>query len=231
MMQNTLFQEFFYVEQETTKSANCKKTGSRRIPEDNVSAGIGLCAKRSQGLRERTLKDYNKHFGYFCTWLTENYPELQFIDELTTSIIRDHINYMRYDAKRYANHKYINSEKQRIGLSDITVNIRHRTLKAIFNQLRRDKLIEINAFESVNLLRQDVDLTNCFADEEVKAILNRPNQRDYVGFRDYVGIVTMLDSGLRIQELLSFRMNDNNFQSRFFTINNDQSRRSIRTNA
>lgn len=143
---------------------------------------------------------------------------MQFIDELTPTIIRDHINYMRYDAKRYAKHKYINSEKQTIGLSDTTVNIRLRTLKAIFNQLRRDKLIEINPFESVNLLRQDIDLTNCLADEEVKAILNQPNQRDFVGFRDYVGMVTMLDSGLRIQELLSLRAGDIDFQARFFTI-------------
>lgn len=48
---------------------------------------------------------------------------------------------MKYDARRYEKHKFINRENQRIGLSDTTVNIRLRTLKAIFNQLRKDKLI------------------------------------------------------------------------------------------
>lgn len=74
--------------------------------------------------------------------LTENYSEMQFVDELI----------------------------QKIGLTDTTVNIRLRTLKAIFNQLRKGELIEINPYEYVNLLRQDIDFNklldcefrNCF---------------------------------------------------------------------
>ncbi len=185
---------------------------------------FAINAKRAEGLRERTLKDYDKHFGYFYNWFHENYPEISFIDELSTSHVRDHVNYMRFDARRYDKHKYINAENQRVGLSDTTVNIRLRTLKAIFNQLRKDDLIEVNVFEKVNLLRQDVDLTNCLTDDEVKAILTQPNKRDYVGFRDYVGMVTMLDSGLRIQELMSLRVSDIDFQTRFITIPGERSK-------
>ncbi|OAB39061.1 integrase [Paenibacillus macquariensis subsp. defensor] len=181
-------------------------------------------AKRSEGLRDRTLMDYRKHFRYFYEWLSEQYPEMEFVDELTTSQVRDHINYMRYDARRYEKHKFINSENQRIGLSDTTVNIRLRTLKAIFNQLRKDKLIEVNVFEHVKLIKQDIDLTNCLTDDEVKAILAQPNQRDFVGYRDYVGIILMLDSGMRIQELLSLRTCDIDFQARFITIPPEQSK-------
>ncbi|MNP53373.1 hypothetical protein D3C76_1478470 [compost metagenome] len=36
---------------------------------------------------------------------------------------------------------------------------RIQTLKAIFNQLEREDLIEFNPFAKVKLLRQDVDLT------------------------------------------------------------------------
>jgi integrase/recombinase XerD len=181
-------------------------------------------AKMAEGLRERTLKDYRKHFGYFEKWIVEYYSELQFVDEITVAIVRDHVNYMRYDAKRYSGHKFIDSDKQRIGLTDTTVNIRLRTLKAIINQLRRDDLIEVNPFEKVNLLKQDIDLTNCLTDEEVKAILAQPNQRDYVGYRDFVGMVTMLDSGLRIKELLGLRQQDIDFQTRFITIQGEQSK-------
>lgn len=46
----------------------------------------------------------------------------------------------------------------------------------------------------------------------------QPNQRNFVGFRDYVAIDVMLDSGLRIQELLSLRTMDIDFQARFITI-------------
>ena len=185
---------------------------------------FAMNAKRAEGLRERTLKDYRNHFGYFLLWLNEFHPHMEYIDEITPTIMRDHINYMRYDARRYDKHKYINAENQRIGLSPTTINIRLRTLKAIFNQLRRDSLIEVNPLEQVSLLRHDIDLTNCLTDDEVKAILKQPNQRDYVGFRDYVGIVTMLDTGLRIQELLSLRAQDIDFQARFITISAEKSK-------
>ncbi len=181
-------------------------------------------AKRAEGLRERTLKDYEKHFGYFLKWLNEKYPELQFADELTPTMFRDYVNYLRFDVRRYEGHKNIHVENQRIGLTETTVNIRLRTLKAIFNQLRKDALIEVNPLDSVNLLKQDIDLTNCLTDEEVRGILAQPNQKDYVGFRDYVAIVTMLDSGLRIQELLSLRTIDVDFQTRFITIPAEKSK-------
>lgn len=82
---------------------------------------------------------------------------------------------MKYDRVRYEGHKHISAEGQRLGLSDTTINIRIRTLKAIFNQLERDELIEVNPVSKVKLLRQDVDLTNCLTDEEIKAILAQPS--------------------------------------------------------
>ncbi|TLS53373.1 integrase [Paenibacillus antri] len=177
-----------------------------------------VSAKRAEGLRDRSLVDYVKHYGYFTKWLSEVHPEIRHVDEITTGIIRDHIAYMRHDAVRYDGHKYINAENQRVGLSDTTVNIRLRTLKAIFNQLVRDEMIESNPFDNVKLIRQDVDLTNALTDDEVKAILAQPNQRDFVGFRDFVAINLMLDSGMRVSEMLSLRAADIDFQTRFITL-------------
>ena len=122
---------------------------------------------------------------------------------------------------RYEGHKHIPSKGQRVGLSDTTVNIRIRTLKAIFNQLERDELIEVNPLSKIKLLRQDVDLTNCLTDDEISAILAQPNRRDFVGFRDYVGIMLMLDSGCRVSEMLGLRIGDVDFQTRFITLSGE----------
>ncbi|MFC5447607.1 tyrosine-type recombinase/integrase [Paenibacillus aestuarii] len=183
-----------------------------------------MSAKRSEGVRDRTLIDYEKHYGYFLKWLNNAYPDVEFIGDITTGMIRDHINFMRYDAIRYEGHAYIPTEKQRVGLSDTTVNIRIRTLKAIFNQLQKDELIEGSPLNNIKTLKQDIDLTNCLTDDEVKAILAQPNQRDYVGYRDYVAIMWMLDAGLRISELLSLRISDIDFQTRFVTLPGDRSK-------
>ncbi len=182
-----------------------------------------ISAKRAEGLRERTITDYVKNYGYFVEWLSTHY-EIEYVDELSPDIFRDYINYLMYDARRYDGHKHINAENQRIGLSDTTVNIRLRTYKAIFNHLEREDLIEVNPISKIKLIRQDIDLTNCLSDDEVKAILAQPDQRDFVGYRDYVAISIFLDSGLRISELLSLRIPDVDFQTRFFTIQGDKSK-------
>ena len=63
----------------------------------------------------------------------------------------------------------------------LAINIRLRVYRAMFNYLEREDLIEVNPMAGVRLLKQDIDLTNCFTDEEVKEVLRQPNQRDYVG--------------------------------------------------
>ena len=89
---------------------------------------------------------------------------------------------------------------------------------------RREDLIEVNPMSGVRLLKQDIDLTNCFTDEEVKEVLRQPNQRDYVELRDYVAIILLLDSGIRANELLSLRIADFDFQTRFITLGGDKNK-------
>lgn len=177
-----------------------------------------LSVKKAEGLRDRTLEDYQKLFGYFRAWVEEFHPDIEFVNDVTQGILRDYILYLKHDTRRYAGHKFIDADKQRVGLSDVTINIRIRTLKAIFNQLHRDEHIEVNPTHGVKLMRQDIDLTNDLTDDEVRAILSIPNQREYVGFRDYVAICCLLDSGLRVSELLSLRISDIDFQTRFIVL-------------
>ncbi|MEC0167489.1 tyrosine-type recombinase/integrase [Paenibacillus graminis] len=209
----------------TRKVPNGARTTQGK-PDISLDQAIvfATAAKKAEGLRDRTLKDYEKHYGYFMKWIREKHPEIVNVSDLTPAIFRDHVSYMKYDQQRYEGHKHINSENQRVGLTDTTVNIRLRTLKAIFNQLERDDLIDENPITKVKLLRQDIDLTNCLDDDEVKAILAQPDQKDYVGYRDYVGMVVMLDAGLRINELLELRIPYLDFQTRFIVLPADKSK-------
>lgn len=72
--------------------------------------------------------------------------------------------------------------------------------------------------DSMRLLKQDLDLTTCFTDEEVKELFKQPHQREYVGFRDLVAMTLLLDCGIRANELLSLRVSDIDFQTRFITL-------------
>lgn len=189
---------------------------------------IVISGKRSEGVRERTVVDYERMWRYFINWLNDNYEDVYYISDLKTDHIRNYINYMRFDKVRYGDHPYITT-KQRVGLSDTTVNINLRTLKSLINYLDREGYLIVNPVEKVKLIRQDVDLTNCFTDDEVKALFKMPNLRDYVGFRDYVAMNVLLDTGLRIGELLSLRVTDIDFKTNFITIKSENSKtRSMR---
>ncbi|MGG1553295.1 tyrosine-type recombinase/integrase [Paenibacillus ferrarius] len=181
-----------------------------------------ISAKKAEGLRERTLKDYSKHWGYFAKWLNEHF-EINEVADISVDIIRNHVNYMKHDAKRYEGHKFITGE-QGIGLTDTTINIRLRTLKAIFNQLERDHIIEVNPISNVKLFRTDQDLVNAFTPEQLKALLAQPNQKDYVGYRDYVAMILLLDTGMRANELISLKCEDIDFQSRLISLSAQQNK-------
>ncbi|WP_175990475.1 tyrosine-type recombinase/integrase [Bacillus sp. Marseille-Q1617] len=202
-----------------------KMSNQKEYPQLTLEQAVDLVisGKMAEGLRERTLRDYQKDWNYFRKWLNEHY-EVEYIDDLTPQHFRDYINYMKYDAKKYDGHKYINSDEQGVGLSETTINIRLRVYKAIFNYLDREDLIEVNPMNNIRLLRQDIDLTNCLTDEEVKEILRQPNQKDYVGYRDYVAIILLLDSGIRANELLSLRTTDIDFKTRFITLGGDRNK-------
>lgn len=185
-----------------------KIANQKEYPKLTMEQAIDLVisGKSAEGLRERTLKDYRKDWRYFVNWLEKNY-EIETVDELSPQIFRDYINYLKYDAPKYEGHKFIKND-QGIGLSDTTINIRLRVYRAMFNYLEREDLIEVSPF----------------TEEEMKEVLRKPNQRDYVGFRDYVAMILLLDCGIRANELLSLRTEDIDFQTRFITLNGERNK-------
>lgn len=195
----------------------------------NEAKNYVIQGKKIEGVRERTLTDYEKTWKYFTDWLFNN-CDYEYINDLTTNDFRNYINYMKYDKKKYSGHKYINSNEQETGLSDTTINIQLRTLKAHFNYLYREKLINFNPIDSIKLIKQDTDEYNKgFTNEELKAIFQQPYQREYVGFRDYIAMTLLLDTGLRVGSLLSLREQNIDFITRFITVDSQdvKTRRSL----
>lgn len=174
---------------------------------------IVISGKIAEGLRERTIIDYKKIVRYFTEWLTQKYEDMEYVNDVTIEHFRAYIHYLRYERRRYEGHTNIDATKQPVGLSETTVNIAIRTLTAYFNYLYAEGFIDPNPVERLKLIKQDVDMTNNFTNEEVARILEQPEQRDFVGFRDYVGISLLLDSGLRIGELVGLTVDEIDFSA------------------
>lgn len=53
-----------------------------------------------------------------------------------------------------------------------------------------------------------MDTKQSLREEEVRLILQQPNQKSFAQFRDFVMIMLFVDSGMRVQEVCSLDIED-----------------------
>ncbi|MFT9848986.1 tyrosine-type recombinase/integrase [Aneurinibacillus sp. REN35] len=186
------------VQQRVFESFDCKPMELQQAFDYFISAKIG------EGIRNRTREDYSNTWRYFTNWLKENGYLVKHIHEVTTEVCRKYINYLTVEAPRFKGHKYIQND-QGTGLSAATINMRIRALKAIFNFWLREGFIQRSPMDNIRIQKTDIDKIQSFTDEQINELLGACDQRTYVGFRDYVFQVLLLDSGMRMNEALSLR--------------------------
>ena len=167
-----------------------------------------ILAKELEGLRDRTISDHELHFRYFEDFLKEKYPSLKFLDEITSTIIRGYIAYMKFTKRKWDNHQFIETRNE--GLSDVTINIRLRSLRTFFNFLVKEGQIERSPFASVSLLKVDDELNEGLSKEELDRLFHvaKKKLRSFVGYRNYVILQVFLDTGMRVGETLALDEED-----------------------
>jgi integrase/recombinase XerD len=178
-----------------------------------------LHAKAAEGLRPRTIADYKAHHKWFTEWLTEYHPDIENITEITPQILRDYIYYLTYEKVQYEGHPVkSDAEKEKKGLSPSTVNIRINTMRAFYRWLHSEGIIPTNPAANIRKQPVEEDRIGAFTDEQVGLLLDMPDQNTYVGFRDYVLMRLLLESGMRINELLSLSIDDIDMKTRLITL-------------
>lgn len=175
-----------------------------------------IAAKTAERTAERTLKDYARHLRYMQDWLKQNH-NVQKIIEVTQPMLREYIAWMTYDKEQYEGHPY-KPKAGRRGLSPATVNIRIRTMKAFFNWCLRNGYIRKSPMDDIKQQKVDVDSVTGFTDSQIRRLLEAPDTSTFVGFRDYVIMMTLLDTGLRISELFSLTKADVDFENLTLTV-------------
>lgn len=172
-----------------------------------------ISAKIAEGCRPRTITDYTNSWRYFTNWLKENGYQSEHIHEITTEIVRKYIHYSSTEAPRFKGHPLIQND-QGMGLSPATINMRIRALKATFNFWVNEGFLMRSPVDNIKIQKDDEDKIESFSDEQINLLLGACDQRTYVGFRDYVFQVFLLDSGCRMNEALSIRRQDVDLKTR-----------------
>ncbi|MGA4719499.1 tyrosine-type recombinase/integrase [Fictibacillus nanhaiensis] len=183
----------------------------KRKASDKLTLNFDECvtlfvaAKRLQKRSDRTINTYQQTYQAFSRWLTDK--EYDYVDG---NIAKEYIEYISFEKHRWDNHP--TSPTGEKGLSSRAVNNIVRNLKVLFNFLVQERIITASPFETVRYQTEPRDTFEVFTDEDVLKLLDVPNRRTYTGNRDYVMMLVLMDTGLRIRELTSLKVKDIDFK-------------------
>ncbi len=94
------------------------------------------------------------------------------------------------------------------GAGSLTVDCLFRILRTFWRFLHRDGLILTDPMEKVERPRIESRLIKPFTDEQLKMLLAVLDKDDPFDFRDYALVILLADTGLRLSEAFSLKLDD-----------------------
>lgn len=98
------------------------------------------------------------------------------------------------------------SEQTRRGISSETIHRTYGGLRCFFKFLTREGLMHRNPMELVERPRRERQLIRPMSPEQMRALLDQADTRSFMGLRNRAMMLLMLDSGLRLSEVLGLRL-------------------------
>lgn len=97
---------------------------------------------------------------------------------------------------------------QNRGLKTTTINTKLRAYRTFFNFLYKNKHIKQNPIANIKLLKQRKEVVPTFSNDQLKLLFSLCDQKTFVGLRDYTIMLVMLDTAVRINELIIIELQD-----------------------
>ena len=170
---------------------------------------------RSRQLREKTMLSYEQSLRLFERWCKEQL-EIETVDKVSEGVIRRYINdlqergkYTFYsdDQKKEVNHPDRRRDFRK-PVSVCTINNYIRNLRVFFNWLEIEYLIKRNPMKKVRQIKTNRKAKEYIKDEDFKRLVGCLDKSYFSEHRDYVMIMLMLDSGMRLGECSCLLMED-----------------------
>lgn len=147
---------------------------------------------RVEGRAKQTIKTYEIAFKSFLGFAGD-----PVISEITAGLIRAYIS------------KLLEAD-----YAKTTVNIRLRVLRAFFNWLVREGHLEKSPMAIVKQLRVPLQYPFVLSEQQVAALLRVCKKGTWTGARNYAMLLTFLDTGVRLKELIGLTLADVSLQAR-----------------
>lgn len=146
------------------------------------------------GFSKRTYKVYQEVLTPFQMYLEETA-----IEDATTDQLRAYLFELRDR-----------------GLKPTTVSFHYRHLKAFYNYLVQEDLLEVNPMAGIRRPKLPYQLPHVLEEHQIAGLLRvaEKRKRTFEGLRNYTMLLVFLDCGLRVSELISLDVSDINLSNR-----------------
>ena len=176
---------------------------------------------RSKQLRAKTMGSYEQTLRLFERWCAEM-MNIHLVTDVTEGVIRHYITDLqergKYSYYADASRKELNCPDRRRDfrqpISTTTINNYLRNLRVFFNWLEDDYILKKNPMKKVRLLKNNREAREYLSDDEFRKLISRMDRSYYPEHRDYVMIVLMFDTGMRLGECSCLLMTDIDLASR-----------------
>lgn len=158
-----------------------------------------------KNLSPKTIEGYKLGLQKFQEFLTNE--EIVDVEEISTAVIK----------------RYLLDLKNNRNNNPTSVNTKLKNLKAFFNYLVQEEIIEEknNPTKKMEYVKEDITI-EVFTDRQIKQMLSyfqRIMTRDktFFAYRDYAIIVTLLGTGLRLGEICNLKWRHVDFDNQTMT--------------
>lgn len=187
--------------------------GKEAPPLDRIIQDFLLCCA-AEGKSPRTIEWYRANLTRFSTFL-KSQGLGQSLLEIGTTEARSFILHLQNDVKRWESCPSINDHK---GLSPFSVQGYARTIKAFWSWLLNEGYIDSNPMSRLKLPRVPQKIIATFSPEQVQKLLDALDRGKSSGCRDYVIILVLFDTGVRLSELVSLTLEDVDLEQGCFLV-------------
>jgi integrase/recombinase XerD len=150
------------------------------------------------GKSPHTIRWYMGKLGVFQEYL-ERQDELE-VEKLTPQAIRAFVVHLQTEVR--ADERNPHKPARPEPLSPQTVQGYVRVLKAFFSWATREGLVQDNPTARVEVPKAPRMVVPTFTQAQIEAFLSVIDRSKPTGYRDYCIVLTLLDTGVRLSELI-----------------------------
>ena len=167
---------------------------------DGLLHGYQLCAA-TEGKSPNSTAIVTSSIRYLYDFLKSNDLSTD-VTGIGTGELREFILYLQ-QKRCFSDHP--DSKPQQRGLSGHTINTYMRSIRAFWSWLVEEEIIESTPFSKLKIPKPPKKIIAAFSPHQIESLLSVMNG-SAEGYRGAVIVLTLLDTGLRVNELINLKM-------------------------